>query len=102
MSNNLISLIPPGRNNSVSTAELAKLLQADQRTVRATISRLRRQGCIICSNSDSSIGRTGYFLPVSIEELETFVNIETARIKTHRAAIAPARKKLRALKGELS
>ena len=96
---NILDIIPFGRNNSISTAELAKLLQADQRTVRATISRLRRKGYIICSNSDSSLGQTGYFQPVSREELETFVNIETARIKTHRAAIAPARRKLKSLKG---
>lgn len=95
----ILDIIPFGRDNSISTAELAKHLQADQRTIRATISRLRRQGYIICSNSDSSLGRTGYFQPVSREELETFVNIETARIKTHRAAIAPAKKKLKSLKG---
>lgn len=96
---NILDIIPFGRNNSISTAELAKLLQADQRTVRATISRLRREGYIICSNSDSSLGRTGYFQPISKEELETFVNIETARIRTHKAAIAPARRKLKSLKG---
>ena len=96
---NILDIIPFGRNNSISTAELAKLLQADQRTVRATISRLRRKGYIICSNSDSSLGRTGYFQPISKEELETFVSIETARIRTHKAAIAPARRKLKSLKG---
>lgn len=96
---NILDLIPFGRENSISTAELARLLQAEQRTVRATVSRLRRQGFIICSNSDSSIGRTGYFQPVSKEELETFVRIETLRINTHRAAIKSARKKLKSMKG---
>lgn len=94
---NILDLIPYGRDNSISTAELAKLLQTKQRTVRATISRLRRQGCIICSNSDSSIGQTGYFQPTNREELETFVRIETLRINTHTAAIKSARKKLRSL-----
>ena len=94
---NILDLIPYGRDNSISTAELAKLLQTKQRTVRATISRLRRKGYIICSNSDSSLGRTGYFQPISKEELETFVRIETLRINTHTAAIKSARRKLRSL-----
>ncbi len=96
---NILDIIPFGRENSISTADLARLLQAEERTVRATISRLRQQGYIICSNSDSSLGRTGYFQPRSKEELETFVNVETARIRTHRAAIAPALRKLKLMKG---
>ncbi|MBR6393907.1 MAG: hypothetical protein IKS13_03730 [Ruminococcus sp.] len=93
----ILKLIPYGRDNSISTVELANLLGEETRTVRDRISRLRRQGVIICSNSDKSIGQTGYFQPISREELETFVKVESARIRTHREAIAPAQRKLKAL-----
>ena len=95
MSVKLLDLIPYGRNNSISTNTLAEAEQTDARNIRNSISRLRRKGVIICSNIDASIGATGYFRPETKEELETFVRIETARIKTHREAIEPARRALR-------
>lgn len=91
----ILDMIPKGLENAISTAELSRAMGTDERTVRATIANFRTKGVIICSNSDKSIGPTGYFYPVNREELEVFVRVEQARIRSHRAAIAPAVKKLK-------
>lgn len=97
--NIILDNIPRGIDNAVGVKELAARCDIDERVVRSTISRYRRQGVIICSNTDSSEGRTGYYYPETAEELEKYVVIETARIRTHAAAVAPAKARLQKIKG---
>lgn len=90
----LIESIPFGINNSVSAAELARLTGTDVRRMQRTIASLRRQGVIICSNSDSSLGKTGYYRPLTQEELTYYVSQETSRIHSLVECLRPAKDKL--------
>ena len=82
----LLKLIPKGKKNRISSTELERLADCDKRSLKGAISRLRRNGVLICS----SVYSGGYYLPASSEELEEWVRTEQARIRTHRAAIKPA------------
>jgi hypothetical protein len=90
----LIDSIPFGINNSVSAAELARINGTNVRRMQQTIASLRRQGVIICSNSDSSLGKTGYYRPLTQEELTYYVSQETSRIHSLVECLRPAKDKL--------
>jgi hypothetical protein len=94
----LIDSIPFGINNSVSAAELARINGTNVRRMQQTIASLRRQGVIICSNSDSSLGKTGYYRPSTQEELTYYVSQETSRIHSLVECLRPAKERL--TKGE--
>lgn len=87
-------MIPYGIDNSISLVDLCSLSGIEERTVRAMIGKLRRSGCMICSNTDKALGKMGYYRPLTKEELEHFVRSETARIRTIAANIKPARDRL--------
>ena len=94
-SSDLLDLIPYGRENAINAVTIASLLGEDTRVIRANIARYRRKGILICSNTDRSKGHMGYFRPVCTEEIKDFVELERARIRSHKAAIAPAERELR-------
>jgi chromosome segregation and condensation protein ScpB len=94
----LVESIPFGINNSVSAAELARINGTNVRRMQQTIASLRRQGVIICSNSDSSLGKTGYYRPLTQEELTYYVSQETSRIHSLVECLNPAKEYL--MKGE--
>ena len=64
-----------GRRNALKGDELAKITGMDVRTVRGQISRERKAGIAICSDS-----RDGYYLPASLDELR-----RSAKSLAHRA-----------------
>lgn len=90
----LCKLLPVGAENAVQARELAARLGTTVRSLRAAISRERRKGAVICSNSDGTRGRCGYFIPKDSSELQAFVTTERARIATHTEAIRSAEKAL--------
>jgi hypothetical protein len=92
---NILDILPKGLENAISTAEISSIMNADERTVRANIARYRNNGAVICSNGDKSIGPCGYFLPTNRAEIETFVRVEKAKIKSHKAALKSAEKELK-------
>ena len=90
------NLIPTGKENAISASELADITGMTERTVRATVSRIRRtQQKIICSNSDSSNGRTGFYYPSNDTEIEEYVRNERHKLRTYHAAVRPAEKYLK-------
>jgi biotin operon repressor len=86
----ILSLIPKGKKNGIKMSEIEALLGYNRRQITDSISRLRRQGVIICS----SVYIGGYYKPENKEELEEWLKIEKKRIKTHREALKPAKKVL--------
>ena len=89
-------LIPTGKENAVSVSELCNITGMTTRAVRATVSRIRReQHKIICSNSDSSNGRTGFYFPANDTEIEEYVRNERHKLRTYHAAVRPAEKYLK-------
>lgn len=62
----LAGLLPVGRDNAVHKAELCKALSLNDRELRLLIERLRRTGCVICSDD------AGYYRPAGIEELRAY------------------------------
>lgn len=74
-----INLIPFGRNNAISRAELCRLTGMNDRAVRETISQLRREHCIL-NNQD---GR-GYYRPFvdEAEYVKDYIRQETHRAKS--------------------
>jgi predicted DNA-binding transcriptional regulator YafY len=90
----LFEILPTGIENAVQARELAERLGVEIRSLRAAISRERRKGAVICSNSDGTRGRCGYFIPKNHDELKAFISTERARIATHTEAILSAEKAL--------
>lgn len=90
-----VELIPKGQKNAISVKELSELTGLDTRSVRAVVSRIRRQNVIVCSNSDSSKGKTGFFLPENDAEIEDYVRNERRKLRTYHAAVRPAEKYLK-------
>lgn len=89
---NFEKLIPTGASNAISVSELSQLTGMSTRSIRATVSRIRRQGKVICSNSDTSSGRTGFYFPASDEEVVEYVKNERLKLRTYHAAIRAAEK----------
>lgn len=87
----ILELIPKGKENKISSSDLEALTGSTTRTLKAAISRLRQNGVFICS----SVYSGGYYQPKNMQELAAWVNTETMRIKTHNAAIEPAKKILK-------
>ena len=84
--NIILQLIGFGKSNGTTGREMAKLRQSSIGAVTGAISRLRRNGVLICA----SVYNGGYYRPVNDEELQEWLKTEKRRIKTHRAAIKPA------------
>ena len=92
-------LIPTGRENAISVAELSAATGMTTRAVRATVSRIRReQKKIICSNSDSSNGKTGFYYPKDDTEILEYVRNEHLKLRTYHAAVRPAEQYVKELK----
>lgn len=93
----IASLLPIGRENALSTAELVKMSGcASSRELRERISEERRAGAIICSGS----GR-GYWLPKDKQEIVDFVHVMDARAVNIFAATKSAKEALKLPEGQL-
>lgn len=91
---NLLNLIPYGRDNAISRADLVRLTGLDDRTVRDNIKELVRQGYPILSSSQAR----GYWLSNNIAEIEAFIRECDSRSRSEylttrklRLAVAKAR-----------
>ena len=70
-----ISVLPVGKENAISSKELAALMGFDTvRALQSDIAKSRAAGQIICS---STIG--GYFIPADETELKEFIAVLRAR-----------------------
>lgn len=93
----VLKAIPHGAGNAVTGKALSQIIGIDARTIKAIISKCRRQGVIICSSLDQNNG--GYFYPESLAELKEYVDTESQRIATATAALKPAIDELERRKG---
>lgn len=87
----LIELLPHGRENGISMHDLSNLINTDDRTTRKIIWQAKADGEVIAS------GDTGYFVPVSLDELREFVRRVAKRQKSTAIALAAARRKVKEL-----
>ena len=72
---NICDFIPKGRENAISRASLAALLNMPDRKVRQCIEAARRQGEIICNAGDGS----GYFIADRAEDIQRQLNMNNSR-----------------------
>lgn len=90
----ILPLIPEGKNNAISMAELSRLTDQDGRTVRKAIEKARRNDAIICSS------KAGYYTPASTEELQEFYKSARKRAMTTLTVLKSTRRMLKALEDE--
>lgn len=93
----IMDMLPFGRENAISTAELVKLIGCKSgRELQERIAKERSAGAIICSGS----GR-GYWRPQNRQEIVNFVRTMEARAKNTLAAASGAKKALRVADGQV-
>ena len=80
----LLQILPTGKENGIKNDDLQKILGTDKRGVSLQIQRARMDGAVICS------GNNGYFLPADAAEVEEFYNIMHARCISLLSALKPA------------
>ena len=86
----IIELLPKGKENAISTAELAKAVgAANVRELRRMVAKERKAGEIIASSNN------GYFVPVDIKEIEEFVRTLDCKARSIMVALQSARKLLK-------
>lgn len=91
--------IPIGRMNAILKTELCNLWNVDERTVRATIARMRQEtgdGFAILSSSTSP---AGFWRSNDIGEIQRFISETTARARNTLAALEDARRVLKEAEG---
>ncbi len=84
----LLELLPRGKENGIKSEDLQKILQTDCRGVSHQIQNARLDGALICS------GNAGYYLPANREEVKEFYRIMRARCLSFLTALTPAAKYL--------
>lgn len=89
----ILSLIAPcfGKANAISKQEIMRKTKLHERSVRLFIRELRLEGVIIASSSK----QRGYFIPVTIDELEEYVNDIESRAREDFRVASFARQKLK-------
>ncbi len=87
---NIIDYIPEGKDNAITRETLCELTGLKDRVVREAISQTRRDTAII-NNQD---GR-GYYKPSNKEEIERYIQQESARAKSIFWCLRGARKALK-------
>ena len=86
---NIIDFILPGKDNAISTPELARVMEITEREVRKLITEARIQGEPILA------GSTGYFLADTNDEIAEYVESRQKAVKTTCMSIAHLRRKLK-------
>lgn len=93
----IAGLLPIGRENALSTAELVKMTGCTSpRDLQQRIAEERAAGAIICSGSGK-----GYWRPKNRQEIEAFVRIMDARASNTFAATRSAKAALQLPDGQL-
>lgn len=84
-------ILPTGKENAISSEELAALRGFDStRALRADIAKSREAGQVIISSLSG-----GYYLPASMEEIAEFVVVQRTRAINCLKALKSARKVLK-------
>ena len=91
---NLLALLPEGRENAVSMRELADRLGIDQRALRAAILQAREAGEIIAGDS------AGYYRPADKTELRKYYFAARKRSLSGLKALKAAHRKLAEFDGQ--
>ena len=73
----LYLLLRKGKTNAISRAELSAKTGLSDRNIRDNISKLRKQGIPVISNSDTK----GYYIAETQEEFEHFIRENDKRAK---------------------
>ena len=81
----LTDYLSVGEQNAITAKDLARLLGWNERDVTITVNALRKQGELICSNSQS-----GFWLPADDKDIKSFVRQMNGRIKDMQKAMKPA------------
>ena len=91
---NLLALLPEGRENAIPMKRLADLLGVDPRSLRAAIARAREAGCIIAGDS------AGYYVPADKAELRRYYFAARKRSLSGLKSLKAARRKLAEFDGQ--
>lgn len=94
--NRILELIPEGRENAVSLAYLAGMLNVSERTAKEYVSRTRKKGTPIVGD------QYGYYRPANREELQWYYRIFRKRGLTALSSISSARRDLQEVPGQLA
>ena len=81
----LTDYLSVGEENAITAKDLAKYLGWTERDITITVNALRKQGTLICSNTQS-----GFWLPADDRDIEQFVRGMQGRIKDMQKAMKPA------------
>ena len=81
----LTDYLSVGEENAITAKQLAKYLGWNERDVTITVNALRKQGTLICSNTQS-----GFWLPADDRDIEQFVRGMQSRITDMQKAMKPA------------
>lgn len=73
----IAALIPHGRRNAISRAELAAAMQTSDRMMRKAVSEAKRQGVMICNDGE------GYYQTEELGDLYRQYRRDTARSHVH-------------------
>lgn len=86
----IAALIPHGRRNAISRAELAAAMQTSDRMMRKAVSEAKRQGVMICNDGE------GYYQTEELGDLYRQYRRDTARAMSILKARKPMRDVLKA------
>lgn len=86
----IAALIPHGRRNAISRAELAAAMQTSDRMMRKAVAEAKTQGLMICNDGD------GYYQSDELSDLWRQYRRETARAMSILKARKPMREVLKA------
>lgn len=86
----IAALIPHGRRNAISRADLAAALHTTDRKMRKAVSEAKKQGLMICNDGD------GYYQSDELSDLWRQYRRETARAMSILKARKPMREVLKA------
>ena len=81
----LTDFLSVGEENALTAKTLSKYLGLSERDITIHINALRKQGTLICSNTQS-----GFWLPADDRDIEQFVRQMQGRIKDMQKAMKPA------------
>lgn len=93
--NCILDYIPKGKESAISVNRLAGMVGVkNERTLRAYIAELRKNGAVICSSA------VGYYIPASREELREYIDRMEKQARGTFRGIRSARDALRELEGQ--
>ena len=84
----ILDMIPEGRENAVSMADLARVLKVEERQIRKIVFDARIDGTVICGTA------AGYYKPATEAEIREYIAIAGSRSISGLKALRAARKKL--------